>query len=62
MNARNPIPATAITPNAPREFDVERKHAVGQFLRANPTAAKVMASMRGDSKGFFSIEARARLS
>jgi hypothetical protein len=39
---------TATTPNAPRTFDENRTHNVGQFLRANPLAAKVMASMRGN--------------
>jgi anti-sigma factor RsiW len=49
---------TATTPNAPRSFDVDRKHGVGQFLRAHPEAARVMARMRSDSKSFFSIAAR----
>jgi hypothetical protein len=51
---------TATIPNAPRVFDLDRKHGVGQFLRAHPEAAKVMARMRGDSKNFYSIAARAR--
>ncbi|WP_155754001.1 hypothetical protein [Burkholderia vietnamiensis] len=53
---------TATIPGAARAFDLDRKHGVGQFLRAHPDAARVMARMRGDSKGFYSIEARARLS
>jgi hypothetical protein len=51
---------TATTPNAPREFSLDRKHGVGQFLRAHPEAARVMARMRSDSKEFYSIAARAR--
>jgi hypothetical protein len=53
--------APATTPNAPRTFDVERKHGVGQFLRAHSEAARVMARMRSDSKEFYSIAARARM-
>jgi hypothetical protein len=49
---------TATTPNAPRAFDTDRKHGVGQFLRAHPEAARVMARMRSDSRRFFSIAAR----
>lgn len=56
------LQVTVTTPQTPRAFDVERKHGVGQFLRAHPEAARVMARMRSDSKGFFSIVARARLS
>lgn len=60
MTTNKPAVA-ATTPNAPRVFDVERKHGVGQFLRSDSTAAKVMASMRGDSRNFYSIAARARM-
>ncbi|MFL9902173.1 hypothetical protein PQR71_29225 [Paraburkholderia fungorum] len=52
---------TATTPNAPRSFDTDRKHGVGQFLRSHPEAARVMARMRSDSKEFYSIAARARM-
>jgi hypothetical protein len=53
--------APATTHNAPRVFDDSRKHGVGQFLRAHPEAARVMARMRSDSKEFYSIAARARM-
>lgn len=44
-----------------REFDLNRKHTVGQFLRAHPDALKVMRRLGMEQKGAFSIEARARL-
>jgi hypothetical protein len=56
----NNTTTTATAPNAQRAFDLDRKHGVGQFLRAHPEAARVMARMRSDSKGFYSIEARFR--
>jgi hypothetical protein len=49
---------TATTPKVQHVFDELRKHGVGQFLRAHPEAARVMARMRSDSKSFFSIAAR----
>jgi hypothetical protein len=44
-----------------REFNLDRKHTVGQFLRVHPDALRVMKQGQRDQRGAFSIEQRARL-
>jgi hypothetical protein len=45
------------TPNAPRTFDVERKHGVGQFLRAHPEALRVVKRLHSEQRDWDTLGA-----
>lgn len=55
MNTNKTTVAT--TPNAPRVFDTDRKHGVGQFLRAHPEALRVMKRLNEEQRGIDSLGA-----
>ena len=46
--------------NKAREFNLERTHSVGQYLRSDTAAARVMAGYRREQQGAFSLRARAK--
>ena len=46
--------------NKAREFNLERTHAVGQYLRSDTAAARVMAGYRREQQGAFSLQSRAK--
>jgi hypothetical protein len=47
--------------NKGREFDIERKHTAGQFLRAHPEALKAIKAHSKEAEGSFSIAKRFRV-
>jgi hypothetical protein len=55
-NNGNGFPQT----NKGREFDIERKHTAGQFLRAHPEALKVIKAQGKAAEGSFSLGSNAR--
>jgi ABC-type nitrate/sulfonate/bicarbonate transport system substrate-binding protein len=44
-----------------REFDIERKHTAGQFLRAHPEALKAVKAHSKEAEDSFSIAKRFRV-
>jgi hypothetical protein len=44
-----------------KEFDLNRKHTAGQFLRAHPEALKVMRANSKAQEGKFTIGANFRM-
>lgn len=60
-SAVSPLVTSYEQKNAPRVFDTDRKHGVGQFLRAFPQAATTMRKLRTGDTGMFSLQQRASL-
>jgi hypothetical protein len=45
---------------APREFNLERSHAVGQFLRVHPDANRTLKRLAVDAEDWNSLGAQLR--
>jgi hypothetical protein len=49
-----------MTTNQKREFDLSRKHRVGEYLNQDEAAKRVLQAHRREAREFYTLQARAR--